>query len=146
MKRIRMNGRVAEDGSLILPPGVLESIEAQPGSLVCMEYVSGHLNREINGYGTVLKIREEKDQAGVAADEEAAELVVPHDLLEEAHIPLDSGLVVQVIPGAILIGDEDPMAAAHAPLLEILSLLGISEDEVYEAIEKGGYYNGETNL
>ena len=52
-----------------------------------------------------------------------------------------AGLVIQTVPGAILIGNEDPMASVHAPLLEILSLLGISEDEVYEAIEEGGYYD-----
>ena len=141
MKRVRMNGRVAEDGSIILPPGVLESLDAQPGSLVCMEYVPHHQVREANGYETVFNTEEAIHRAGVIADEEPAELVVPHDLLEEAQIPLDSGLVVQVIPGAILIGDTDPMAAVHAPLLEILSLLGISEDEVYEAIEEGGYYD-----
>lgn len=139
MKRVKINGRVAEDGSLILPPGVLESLDAQPGSLVCMEYVPLYPVREVNGYETVLE-KEIRD-AKVVADEEPAELVIPHALLEEAKIPLDAGLAVQVVPGAILIGDEDPMAAVHAPLLEILSLLGISEDEVYEAIEEGGYYD-----
>ena len=139
MKRVKINGRVAEDGSLILPPGVLESLDAQPGSLVCMEYVPLHPVREVNGYETVLE--KEMCVAKVVADEEPAGLVIPHALLEEAKIPLDAGLAVQVVPGAILIGDEDPMAAVHAPLLEILSLLGISEDEVYEAIEEGGYYD-----
>ena len=139
MKRVKINGRVAEEGSLILPPGVLESLDAQPGSLVCMEYVPLYPVREVNGYETVLE--KEMRDAKVVADEEPAELVIPHALLEEAKIPLDAGLAVQVVPGAILIGDEDPMAAVHAPLLEILSLLGISEDEVYEAIEEGGYYD-----
>lgn len=141
MKRVRINGRVAEDGSLILPPGVLESLDAQPGSLVCMEYVPLYPVREVNGYETVLGTEKEMCDAEVVADEEPAELVIPHALLEEAKIPLDAELAVQVVPGAILIGDEDPMAAVHAPLLEILSLLGISEEEVYEAIEEGGYYD-----
>lgn len=141
MKRVKINGRVAEDGSLVLPPGVLESLDAQPGSLVCMEYVPLYPVREVNGYETVLETEKEMLDAKVVADEEPAELVIPHALLEEAKIPLDAGLAVQVVPGAILIGDEDPMAAVHAPLLEILSLLGIPEDEVYEAIEEGGYYD-----
>lgn len=141
MKRVKINGRVAEDGSLILPPGVLESLDAQPGSLVCMEYVPLFPVREVNGYETVLGTEKEMSDAEVVADEEPAELVIPHALLEETKIPLDAGLAVQVVPGAILIGDEDPMAAVHAPLLEILSLLGISEEEVYEAIEEGGYYD-----
>lgn len=55
MKRVKINGRVAEDGSLILPPGVLESLDAQPGSLVCMEYVPLYPVREVNGYETVLE-------------------------------------------------------------------------------------------
>lgn len=141
MKRVKINGRVAEDGSIILPPGVLESLDAQPGSLVNMEYVPHHPVRADNGYETVFLVEEEKHQAVVVADEEPAELVIPHSLLEEAHIPLEAGLVIQTVPGAILIGNEDPMASVHAPLLEILSLLGISEDEVYEAIEEGGYYD-----
>lgn len=33
------------------------------------------------------------------------------------------------------------MAAVQAPLLEILSLFGISEEEAYKAIEEGGYYD-----
>ena len=77
----------------------------------------------------------------LARDEEEAALVVPHDLLNDAQIPMDAGLVVQTIPGAILIGDADPMAAAHAPLLELLSLFGISKEEAYKAIEEGGYYD-----
>ncbi|MFR2486370.1 MAG: hypothetical protein ACLTAC_23960, partial [Hungatella sp.] len=81
--------------------------------------------------------REEEHQA----EEEEAELVIPHDLLEAAHIPLDAGLVVQMVPGAILIGDEDPMEVVRGPLLEILSLFGISEEEVNQAIEEGGYYD-----
>lgn len=141
MKQVRINGRVAKDGSLILPPGVLESLNAQPGSLVCMEYVPQYPVREANGYETVLETEKGIHEVEVTADEEPAELVIPHALLEEAHIPLEAGLAVQVIPGAILIGDEDPMAAVHAPLLEMLSLLGISEDEVYRAIEEGGYYD-----
>ena len=80
-------------------------------------------------------------ETDIIADEEEAALVVPHDLLNDAHIPMDAGLVVQTIPGAILIGDTDPMAAVQAPLLEILSLFGISEKEAKKAIEEGGYYD-----
>ena len=31
MRNVKINGRVAEDGSIILPPGVLESMCLSPG-------------------------------------------------------------------------------------------------------------------
>ncbi|WP_270809963.1 hypothetical protein [Hungatella effluvii] len=123
MRNIEVDGRMAEDGNIILPPGALDEIGVKPGSLV-------HISCQNAGpFGR-------NDWLG-----EEAELVIPHDLLEAAHIPLDSGLVVQMVPGAILIGDEDPMNAVRGPLLEIISLFGISEEEVEQAIEEGGYYD-----
>ena len=133
MRNVKINGRVAEDGSIILPPGVLESMCLNPGNLVTLEFAPTSPVKEANGYGP-------RFQVETGGCEEAA-LVVPHDLLNDAHIPMDTGLVVQTIPGAILIGDTDPMAAVQAPLLEILSLFGISEEEAYKAIEEGGYYD-----
>ena len=97
--------------------------------------------KEANGYGPRFQVETGICETDIIAYEEGNQLVVPHDLLNDAHIPMDAGLVVQTIPGAILIGDTDPMAAVQAPLLEILSLFGISEEEAYKAIEEGGYYD-----
>ena len=141
MRNVKINGRVAEDGSIILPPGVLESMCLKPGNLVALEFAPTSSVKEANGYGPRLQVETGICEADIIADEEEAALVVPHDLLKDAHIPMDAGLVVQTIPGAILIGDTDPMAAVQAPLLEILSLFGISEEEAYKAIEEGGYYD-----
>lgn len=137
MKHVEVNGRMAEDGSIILPPGVLERIGVQPGNLVhlcCRKVVSGR-------YGSLTGVQAEEYKAEEEETEKAAELVIPHDLLEAAHIPLNAGLVVQMVPGAILIGDDDPMEVVQGPLLEILSLFGISEEEVNQSIEEGGYYD-----
>ena len=125
---------MAEDGSLVLPPGALEELGVKSGDLVHLSCWKMGLPGE-NDF--LKREREEEHQA----EEEEAELVIPHDLLEAAHIPLDAGLVVQMVPGAILIGDEDPMEVVRGPLLEILSLFGISEEEVNQAIEEGGYYD-----
>lgn len=141
MRNVKINGRVAEDGSIILPPGVLESMCLSPGNLVALEFAPTSPVKEANGYGPRFQVEKGICETDIIADEEEAALVVPHDLLNDAHIPMDAGLVVQTIPGAILIGDTDPMAAVQAPLLEILSLFGISEEEAYKAIEEGGYYN-----
>ena len=141
MRNVKINGRVAEDGSIILPPGVLESMCLNPGNLVALEFAPTSPVKEANGYGPRFQVETGICEADIIADEEEAALVVPHDLLNDAHIPMDAGLVVQTIPGAILIGDTDPMAAVQAPLLEILSLFGISEEEVNQAIEEGGYYD-----
>ena len=137
MRNVKINGRVAEDGSIILPPGVLESMCLNPGNLVTLEFAPTSPVKEANGYGPRFQVETGGCETDIIADEEEAALVVPHDLLNYAHIPMDTGLVVQTIPGAILIGDTDPMAAVQAPLLEILSLFGISEEEAYKAIEEG---------
>ena len=134
MTNIFVNGRMAEAGSLVLPPGALEELGVKSGDLVHLSCWKMGLPGE-NDF--LKREREEEHQA----EEEEAELVIPHDLLEAAHIPLDAGLVVQMVPGAILIGDEDPMEVVRGPLLEILSLFGISEEEVNQAIEEGGYYD-----
>ena len=126
MTNIFVNGRMAEDGSLVLPPGALEELGVKSGDLVHLSCWKMGLPGE-NDF--LKREREEEHQ------------VIPHDLLEAAHIPLDAGLVVQMVPGAILIGDEDPMEVVRGPLLEILSLFGISEEEVNQAIEEGGYYD-----
>lgn len=134
MRNVFVNGRMAEDGSLVLPPGALEEIGVTPGDLI-------HLSCRkmgLPGENDFLKRETEEEHQ---AEEEAAELVIPHDLLEAAQIPLESGLIIQMVPGAILIGDEDPMEVVRGPLLEILSLFGISEEEVNQAIEEGGYYD-----
>ena len=134
MRNVFVNGRMAEDGSLVLPPGVLEEFGVKPGELV-------HLSCRkmgLPGENDFLKREPEEEHQ---AEEEEVELVIPHDLLEAAQIPLDAGLVIQMVPGAILIGDEDPMEVVRGPLLEILSLFGISEEEVNQAIEEGGYYD-----
>ena len=132
MTNIFGNGIMADDGSMVLPPGALEEIGVKSGDLVHLSCWKMGLPGE-NDF--LKREREEEHQA------EEAELVIPHDLLEAAHIPLDAGLVVQMVPGAILIGDEDPMEVVRGPLLEILSLFGISEEEVNQAIEEGGYYD-----
>lgn len=135
MKCVEVNGRVSEDGSLILPSGVLEEIGVKPGDLIQLSCRKTALSGR---YDCLL---EEKKEGYRTEEEEGAELVIPHDLLEAAQIPLDAGLVVQMVPGAILIGDEDPMDAVRGPLLEILSLFGITLEEVNQAIEEGGYYD-----
>ena len=38
MRNVKINGRVAEDGSIILPPGILESMCLNPGNLVTLEF------------------------------------------------------------------------------------------------------------
>lgn len=69
------------------------------------------------------------------------ELSIPHPLLKAADIPPNRNLTVQCIPGVILIGEDAPLFTAQWPLLELLSVLGIEPDEVYEVLEKGGYYD-----
>ena len=113
----------------------------KPGNLVALEFAPASPVKETNGYGPRFQVETGICEMDIIPDEEEAALVVPHDLLNDAQIPMDAGLVVQTIPGAILIGDADPMAAAHAPLLELLSLFGISKEEAYKAIEEGGYYD-----
>ena len=46
-------------------------------------------------------------------------------------------LVVEAVPGVILIGRESPLITARKPLMEVFDALGIEPNEV-EALMRGG--------
>ena len=74
MTNIFVNGRMAEDGSLVLPPGALEELGGKSGDLVHLSCWKMGLPGE-NDF-----LKREREEEHHAEDEEA-ELVIPHDLL-----------------------------------------------------------------
>ena len=58
MRNVKINGRVAEDGSIILPPGVLESMCLNPGNLVTLEFAPTSPVKEANGYLSLFQSEE----------------------------------------------------------------------------------------
>lgn len=82
---------------------------------------------------------EEKKGANTVDPGEGGVLSIPRVLLSAAGIPTDGNLVIETVPGVILIGTKTPVQMVCRPLMEVFDQLGIAENEV-EALmgRKGG--------
>ena len=69
--------------------------------------------------------------------EDTGELTIPNALLFAAGIPGDCDLVVETIPGVILVGSQSPVEMVQKPLMDVFEALGIEPEEV-EALVRGG--------
>ena len=137
-----IKGTIASDGSIILPPGVLETMGAGPGDQVQIVYESQKPVRVENSYGKLYLSADGLQKTACMELPEEAEMKLPHALLEEAGIPLDAELVVQTVEGAVLIGAEEPLIVAGKPFYGMLRLLEMTEKEAMEILEKGGFLDG----
>lgn len=66
-------------------------------------------------------------------------LSIPNALLQAADISSDTDLVIETIPGVILIGEEAPLSTVQQPFIDLFSLMGLTPKEVADVIEKGGF-------
>lgn len=73
---------------------------------------------------------EEKTGINTMELEESGVLSIPSVLLSVAGIPTDGNLVIETVPGVILIGTNDPVRMVCRPLMEVFEQLGIVEKEV----------------
>ena len=142
MRWIEVSGTVAQDGSVILPPGVLETMGAGLGDQVCITCGSLQPVRAENSYGRFFLSAEGLRKTECMELLGEAELKLPHALLREARIPLDAELVVQTVEGAVLMGAEEPLAVVREPFYGMLRLLDMTEKEAMEILEKGGFLDG----
>lgn len=72
-------------------------------------------------------------------DKRQAVLSIPNALLCAAELPPDTDLVIETIPGVILIGKETPLNTVQQPFWDLFSAMGITPKEVEEVMEKGGW-------
>lgn len=72
---------------------------------------------------------------------ECGVLSIPGALLKAAGISPEGNVEIETVPGVILIGEAEPLRTAQWPLLELLCALGIEPEEVYAALEEGGYFD-----
>lgn len=142
MRWIEVSGTVAQDGSVILPPGVLETMGAGLGDQVCITCGSLQPVRAENSYGRFFLSAEGLRKTECMELLGEAELKLPHALLREARIPLDAELVVQTVEGAVLMGAEEPLAVVRKPFYGMLRLMDMTEKEAMEILEKGGFLDG----
>lgn len=63
-------------------------------------------------------------------------LTIPNALLFAAGIPRDRDLVIETVPGVILVGIQSPVETVRKPLLDVFEELGIEPKEV-EALMRG---------
>lgn len=66
-------------------------------------------------------------------------LSIPNALLQAADISSDTDLVIETIPGVILIGEEAPLSTVQQPFIDLFSSMGLTPKEVADVIEKGGF-------
>lgn len=142
VNQVEVKGIIAGDGSIILPPGVLETMGVGLGDHIQIIYGSQKPVRAENSYGRLFLSAEGFWKTECMEPPEEAEMKLPHALLEEARIPLDAELVVQTVEGAILIGAEEPLLRASKPFMAMLRLLDMTEKEAMEILEKGGFLDG----
>lgn len=108
MKIVEIKGHIAENGSIILPPGVLDTMCMDIGDTVHLAYLSHHSVRQMNSYGEFFITKDGIDQIGEPMEAPEPEtLSVPHALLAAAGIPLDSDLDIECGDGVIVISGTE---------------------------------------
>lgn len=138
MKIIETKGRIADNGSIILPPGVLGTMCATAGDTVHLAYLSHHPVRQINSYGEFFLTKDGIDHVNEPVEApKSAELCVPHALLEAAGIPLDDDLDIRFENGAIIVGSADPVRQLPPQHMELFDSLGMSHDTIRCVLEGG---------
>lgn len=138
MKIVEIKGRVTADGSILLPPGVLESMGVDIGDTVHLAYLSHHPTKAINSYGEFFLTKDGIDSISEPVEApDTAQLSVPHALLEAAGIPLDDDLNISVSEGCIVIGSDDPLQRVPPELRKLLGDMGICPELVRSVLEGG---------
>lgn len=138
MKIIETKGRIADNVSIILPLGVLETMCVTAGDTVHLAYLSHHPVKQINSYGEFFLTKDGIDHISEPVEApESAELLVPHALLEAAGISLDDDLDIRCEDGAIIIESADPMKQLPPQLMELFDSLGVSHDTIRCVLEGG---------
>jgi antitoxin component of MazEF toxin-antitoxin module len=138
MRIIETKGRIADNGSVVLPPDVLETMCVTAGDTVHLAYLSHHPVKEINSYGEFFLTKDGIDHVTEPVEAlESAELSVPHVLLEAAGIPLDDDLDIRCEDGAIIISSADPVKQLPPQLMELFDSLDVSHDIIRCVLEGG---------
>ncbi len=138
MKLIETKGTVADDGSIILLPGVLETMELQAGDCLYLTYLARKNVDTTNSYSGVMLTKEGVE--GITEPFEQAEqpeITISHVLLEEAEIPLDGEISIQCVPGMILISSADPLDVVPPGQMKLFDNLGIDHDTIRAVLREG---------
>lgn len=136
MKIIETKGRIAKDGSIILPPGVLESMGVEAGDTVHLAYLSHHPVKQLNSYGEFFISKEGIDHVSEPVEApESAELSVPHALLEAAGISLDDPHRLFVFEAPIDLLSYISLNPANWKQHSFVALNGVSEKPVLKLLE-----------
>ena len=140
MKLVETRAMIAEDGSIILKPWVLETMDMKTGDTISLAYLAARPVESFNTYSKVLVTRdgiESITEPFEPADEQ--EFVIPHLMLEVAGIPLDGGLDIQCVPGMIVIRSDDPLESVPSSLIALFDQLNVDHEVVRTALREGGF-------
>lgn len=135
MKMIEMQSTVDEQGQLIIPARLLRDMGLACGDTIKLACLSGSTGSIRNIFKEFVLI---SDGMADLEDDQDEELVLPHELLEAAGIPVDSDLEIVCARGAVVILEADLLDSLPDGLCELFADLGIHPDTVREVMRKGG--------
>lgn len=140
MRIVETKGRIAEDGSIVLPSGVLENMRMEAGDSVRLAYLSRHPEKPVNSFGEFFLTENGVGQiAGLVEWPCGASISLPCELFRQAGMTPDGALEVRTVPGGIIIGIADPLDTVPEPLMKLFTDLGIQPEAVRKVLEKGGF-------
>ena len=140
MRIVETKGRIAEDGSIVLPSGVLENMRMEAGDSIRLAYLSRHPEKPVNSFSEFFITENGISQiAGLVEWPCEASISLPCELFRQAGMPPDEELEVRTVPGGIIIGIADPLDTVPEPLMKLFTDLGIQPEAVRKVLEKGGF-------
>ncbi|WP_041272707.1 AbrB/MazE/SpoVT family DNA-binding domain-containing protein [Desulfitobacterium hafniense] len=139
MKIIAMKAVVDNEGRIVLPAEATGSAGLKPGDEVYVTLAAkgsgGPMFAIVPGdAGDAVTLLWQGDKEG------EDELQLPHGLLEEAGIPLDSDLDVICSDREIIIRPSDPLESLPDVLRGLFENLGVSPDTVRKVMKEEGYF------
>ena len=139
MKMIEIQSTVDKEGQLTVPAQLLRDMGLVTGDTVKLAYISGPDNSIRNTFKEFVLTTD-----GIAAieDDQDPELILPHELLEAADIPVDSDLEIICAKGAVVILETDLLDNLPDELRELFADLDIHPDTVREVMRNGGVPDG----
>ncbi|WP_353095670.1 hypothetical protein [Tissierella praeacuta] len=137
MKIIEMKLTADKENQIILQAEAMRIADLKPGDEV---YAIMVMPEEVDSPMLVIAPQGMEAAVQFCKDDDEDEIQLPHALLEEAGIPVDSNLEIICGNGEITIRPSDLLNQLPDELRRLFDNLGINPDTVREIMKKEGYF------